>query len=62
MNVSARSTLIYNATDTSLHKEENGEAHLLCDVKLRAVSVTQSKLLWAGQRPAKDKERKTVKR
>lgn len=45
MNVSARSTLIYNATDTSLHKEENGEAHLLCDVKLRAVSVTQSKLL-----------------
>lgn len=45
MNVSACLTLVYNAIVTSLHKEENSEAHLLCDVKLRAVSITQSKLL-----------------
>lgn len=32
-------------------------AHLLSDVKLRAISVTQSKLLRAGQRPAEDREK-----
>lgn len=30
------------------------EAHLLCDVELRPISVTQSKLLRARQRPAEN--------
>lgn len=48
----------HSFTESSSQSEgENSEAHLLSDIKLRPVSITQSKLLWSWQRPAEEAQK-----
>lgn len=49
-NISPHPALIYDWSTA-----ENTKAHLLCDIKLRTVGVTQSKLLGARQRPPENR-------
>lgn len=39
------------------NNNSNTDSNLFSDIELRAVGVTQRELLWAWQRPAKDREK-----